>query len=326
MHTMRRRLRLFPIHERPEIIWISSPLYRFFQKEHVQVVRVLCAQRSDCAYNCRMLMHCSSPLKSNVSKGFLPTFLMPAFDCIVPPRSIEIPPHPFQATSMKLPRHSPPPFRKDEKGRKEQSQELSPINTQRPPSAYGKRKTQDSQKRQGQIAINLSLQLDLDIQIQLEAQLQAILIHHLALPLAARRLQLLFRISRPHGDLASHCAGIGDGSIHGGAVGPDPLEGLHAVVLLLGLLGGQGALGLGGGLDGCCLLRGRLGFGSAFGHGGHGLLLFLRLRLLLAAGTTGLRAGAVARVGFFRVGDGCLAGFFGGLFGGGHDCILLAGR
>ena len=117
-----------------------------------------------------------------------------------------------------------------------------------------------------------------------------------------------------------------DGSIHGGAVGPDPLEGLHAVVLLLGLLGGQGALGLGGGLDGCCLLRGRLGFGSAFGHGGHGLLLFLRLRLLLAAGTTGLRAGAVARVGFFRVGDGCLAGFFGGLFGGGHDCILLAGK
>ena len=141
------------------------------------------------------------------------------------------------------------------------------------------------------------LQLNLHVQIQLQPQLQAVLIHHLAaLVLLPTGLEPLLRVPGPRGDLASLGAGISDGSVHGGGVGPDALKGLHRVVL--GSLRG-GFFGDGG----------RTGFGVLLLRGirGGGLLGFA------AAGAAGLRARAVAWVGF---------GVGGGEGGGGHGWVF----
>lgn len=154
--------------------------------------------------------------------------------------------------------------------------------------------------------MNTGLQLNLDIQIQLNPQLQPILIHHAtaippAIPLRPRR-QLLLRITRPLRNLPPLRLCVRDGPVHGSFVGPDHLEGLHRLARVFRLL----------------VLFDR----------GHGLLLLAAFLLFAAAGAAGLRARAVARIGF-GVGAGELLrgalfgavalgglGFFG--FGGGR--------
>jgi len=91
---------------------------------------------------------------------------------------------------------------------------------------------------QGQIPSNTRLELNLNLQIRLKRQLQPILVLQLTPALLRLHAERLIGIRATHRNLTTHRTRIGDGAIHGGAVGSDTLKHAHLlqVAVCVGLL------------------------------------------------------------------------------------------
>lgn len=86
-----------------------------------------------------------------------------------------------------------------------------------------------------QIASQAGLELDLDVEVCLELELETVGVVEAALLLLRVQAVRLVGVGAAHGNLAAHGAGVGDGPVHGGAVGTDTLKHAHVLQLAVGV-------------------------------------------------------------------------------------------